>query len=179
MLISYIIKSKKVLIKTLEIALMVAMAVLVVDVLYGVGTRYLLGEQASWTEELARMLLIWVSLLGGAVAYGAKAHLGVDYLVEKMEVVSQKAMKLIVDLLVLFFAVSVLLVGGWSLTSETFHFGQMMMALDIPKGYVYMAVPISGIFFIIFALESMFETFSGVKEKDVESELATEEVQTT
>ncbi|HMS67214.1 MAG TPA: TRAP transporter small permease subunit, partial [Saprospiraceae bacterium] len=30
------------------------------DVLYGVVTRYVFGAQASWTEELARFLLIWI-----------------------------------------------------------------------------------------------------------------------
>ena len=173
---SYILKSKKALIKILEVALISAMAVLVVDVLLGVGTRYIMGAQVSWTEELARVLLIWVSLLGGAVAYGEKAHLGVDYLVEKMEAPSKKAMMISVDIAVIGFAITVLLMGGWNLTFETFQLDQRMMALNIPKGYVYMAVPISGIFFVIFAIESMLETLSGKRSKDSELDIKPEEV---
>ena len=72
-----------VLCRLLEAALILAVVVLVVDVLWGVFTRKVLGDQAQWSEELARFLLIWISLLGGAVAFGEKAHLGVDYFVIK------------------------------------------------------------------------------------------------
>ena len=151
-------KCRALLVRALESALVAAMALLVLDVLWGVATRYIFGEQDSRTEELARVLLIWVSLLGGAVAYGAKAHLGVDYLFEKMDPASKKAMSVTIDLVVAAFAVIVLLIGGGSLVKETFQMGQMMMALNIPKGYVYLAVPLSGFFFLLFALESIVGT---------------------
>ena len=38
--------------------------ILVIDVLWGVASRYLLGSQASWSEELARLLMVWLALLG-------------------------------------------------------------------------------------------------------------------
>ena len=38
--------------------LIIAVFLLVVDVVWGVFTRYVMGEQAKWTEELARFLLI-------------------------------------------------------------------------------------------------------------------------
>lgn len=174
---SLVVKCKRILVKILEVALMVSMAVLVIDVLIGVGTRYIIGSQASWSEELARVLLIWVSLLGGAVAYGERAHLGVNYLVEKMDIPAQKAMKIAVDLAVIGFAITVLVMGGWGLTAETFRLDQQMMALGIAKGYVYLAVPISGIYFIIFAIESIFETLSGAKPNESEDEIPAEEIQ--
>ena len=58
--------------------------VLVVDVLLGVFSRKILGDQIRWTEELARFLLVWISFLGGALAYIADKHLGVDLLVERL-----------------------------------------------------------------------------------------------
>ena len=42
--------------KALSATLAFMMAVMTLDVLWGVITRYLLGGQASWTEELARFL---------------------------------------------------------------------------------------------------------------------------
>ena len=41
------------------------MFVLVFIVLLGVATRYLYGQQAKFTDESARMLLIWLSFFGG------------------------------------------------------------------------------------------------------------------
>jgi TRAP-type C4-dicarboxylate transport system permease small subunit len=158
--ISLIISSKKILVRSLEILLIVTMGLLVVDVLWGVATRHIGKSQDFRTEELARVLLIWVSLLGGAVAYGEKAHLGVDYFVQKMEPSAKFIMKIVIDLVVIGFAIAILLVGGFRLTIDTFHMKQKMMALGILKGYVYLAVPISGIFFLIFAVESFIENIN-------------------
>ena len=152
---------KALLVRALNGGLILAVGILVVDVLWGVATRYLLGEQSSWTEELARMLLIWVVLLGSAAAYGEREHLGLDYFVGRMDPVSRRRIAVVTDLVVLFFAVSVLLVGGYRLVSETFALGQMLMALGIGKGFVYLAVPISGVFFVIFGVESLLETLWG------------------
>ena len=95
---------KTALTRTLEFALIVAVAALVGSVVWGVMTRasgdfvanysggsvdgiwgWLPSGQAQWTEELAKFLLIWVSLLGGAVAFGRHSHLGVDYFVGKLD----------------------------------------------------------------------------------------------
>ncbi len=67
--------------RMLEILLIIAVALLVLDVVWGVFSRYIMGEQTKWTEELARFLLVWVSLLGGAVAVGTQGALGVAYFV--------------------------------------------------------------------------------------------------
>ena len=143
----------------LEFLLIAAIAILVFDVLWGVVSRYLLGEQSSWTEELARVLLIWVSLLGGALAYSAKIHLGLDLFVNSLDPHSRKTVMVATDLIIMFFAVFVLIIGGGKLVLETLRLEQMMMALGIAKGYVYLAVPISGLFFLIFSIESLFERF--------------------
>ena len=60
-------------------------AVLVLDILWGVATRYLLGQQAHWTEELARVLLVWLAMLGAALAYMERSHLGIDALTRLLD----------------------------------------------------------------------------------------------
>ena len=166
-----IITIKEYMVRLLEIVLMVAIVVLVFDVLWGVTSRYVFGEQSNWTEELARVLLIWVVLLGGAIAFGSGDHLGVDYFVGKMDKFSRKKMKIIVDLVALSFTVFVLLVGGFTLVSETFRLEQMMMAIGISKAYVYLAVPISGVFFLIFGIESIIRTLFGPPDNDENEEI--------
>jgi TRAP-type C4-dicarboxylate transport system permease small subunit len=81
---SFLIALKKVLDRLLEVLVMVVMAVLVLDVLWQVFTRLVLKDPSTWTEELAIFMLIWVSLLGAAVALGRGAHLGIDYFVGKL-----------------------------------------------------------------------------------------------
>lgn len=138
--------------------LIVAVLLLVLDVVWGVFTRHVLNEQAKWTEELARFLLVWVSMLGGAVAFGTKGHLGVDYFVGKFDPEVQKLMAVAAHLLVLFFAVSIFIVGGGQVVRDALAVEQTTPALGWKMGYVYLAVPIAGIFMVLYTVENLVET---------------------
>ena len=156
---------RQILCQLLEFALILAVLVLVLDVLWGVFTRYTMGEQAKWSEELARFLLIWVSLLGGAAAFGEKAHLGVDYFVGLLHPKSQKMLTVFTLLLILVFAVTIFIYGGVRMVLD--NLGQTTPALLWKMGHVYLALPISGIFIIFFTVEQLLETLTK-KETDKE-----------
>ncbi len=156
-MIKFLIHLKKGLVKALEVAVIILVAVLVLDVLWGVFSRYVLGAQSRWTEELATMLLIWVSLLGAAVAFAAKAHLGVDYFVSKFDPAAQKLIEGVVQILVFAFSAFALIHGGFILVSQTLAAGQLSPALGLKVGYMYMAVPISGVFICLFSVEQLVE----------------------
>jgi len=145
----------------LELLIIATMALLVVDVVWGVFTRYALGEQAKWSEELARFLLVWVALLGGALAFRTKAHLGVDYFVNQLHPDARKLTAVAADLVVLFFAVAVLLLGGTSVVREALALEQTTPALGWKMGYVYLALPISGFFVVLYTVDNIMETLRG------------------
>lgn len=158
MIVAILKKSRIVLCWLLEMVLIVSVAILVLDVLWGVFTRYTLGNQAEWSEELARFLLIWISLIGGAVAFGEKAHLGVDFFVDKLDPSARKLMTVTGQIIVLFFAVSIFIIGGSRLVIDTLAMEQMTPALGWKMGHVYLALPIAGVFMILFTVEQMLET---------------------
>ena len=145
----------------LELFIVATMALLVADVVWGVFTRYALGEQAQWSEELARFLLVWVSLLGGAVAFRTKAHLGVDFFVNHLHPDARKVMAVVAHLVVLFFAGAVLLLGGASVVREALILEQTTPALGWKMGYVYLVLPISGFFVALYTVENLMETLRG------------------
>lgn len=132
-------------------------AVLVLDVLWGVLSRYIPGIRPSdWTEELAVYLLVWVSLFGAALTYRGYGHLGVDYFVSKLDPAAQRAVAFIVELAVLLFAGFALVYGGWRLVADTLGANQLTPVLQWKIGYLYAAVPLSGVFFCAFAFEHLF-----------------------
>ena len=133
------------------------MFLLVVDVLWGVISRYAFGQQAKWSEELARMLLVWVSLFGASVAFGMKAHLGLDYFAEKLHPDAGKLNRVIGAVICLAFAVVVFLIGGLNLVRNTIDSGQTMVALPIAKWWEYAALPVSGCFMVVFLIEQLIE----------------------
>lgn len=126
------------------------MVIMTVDVLWGVFTRYVMGNQASWSEELARYLMIWIGILGAAYASGQKLHLAIDLLKPRLTPSRANAVNLLIAAIVIFFAVTVMLIGGGRFMYITQKLGQMSPALNIPKFYVYMVIPLAAIIIIVY-----------------------------
>ena len=148
---------KKVLDRVLEVLVMVVVTILVVDVLWQVFTRFILKDPSTKTEELATFMLIWVSLLGAAVALGRGAHLGIDYFVGKLPVRAKMFTEVIVFFCVAAFSFFVMIVGGIDLVASMLELGQESPALRVKMGYVYLAVPISGFFLTLYAIIGLVE----------------------
>jgi TRAP-type C4-dicarboxylate transport system permease small subunit len=153
---------KKILDRLLEVLVIVVVAVLVIDVLWQVFTRLVLKDPSTVTEELATFMLIWVALLGAAVALGRGAHLGIDYFVGKLPSRARTLTEVIVFFVVAAFSFSVMVVGGIDLVATMLELGQESPALRIKMGYVYLAVPISGFFLTLYAVIGLVERIQGL-----------------
>ena len=165
-----VVKTKNAVTWLLEQFVVLIVAALVLDVLWGVFTRFLLGAPSRWTEEVATFLLIWVALLGAAVAFSRNQHLGLDYFVKKLDAQAQCLLGIVAQLVVILFAGLAMVQGGYTLVSETLQSGQVTPALGIKMGFVYMAVPVSGIFIVLFCLERVIELLANcdnIDEQDV------------
>ena len=148
---------KKVLDRSLEVLVMLVMAVLVLDVLWQVFTRLVLRNPSTGTEELAMFMLIWVVLLGAAVALNRGAHLGIDYFVSKLPARTRVFTEVIVFFCIAAFSFLVMVVGGIDLVTSMLELGQESPALRVKMGYVYLAVPISGSFLTLYAIIGLVE----------------------
>lgn len=154
--------------KILETIVMLSVGLLVIDVLWQVFTRKLLNSPSKWTEELAVFLLIWVALLGSAAALGRGAHLGIDYLTAKLSQKARNATEFVSFLSVLVFSLYVMLYGGIDLVKSTLELGQVSPVFGIKMGYVYLAVPLSGLFMSIYSFIGFAERFKAVCCKEVQ-----------
>ena len=150
----------------LELITAFVMGALVVDVTWQVVTRFVLQDPSNWTEELATYLLIWVGLLGSAVALNRKAHLGIDYFVGKLDEKKRLFTEIFAFACTGSFAVAVLLIGGLQLVVETFELGQRAPATNLQLGYVYLAVPLAGFFISLYSLEFLFESIMKFKKAE-------------
>ncbi|MFK8163218.1 MAG: TRAP transporter small permease [Lewinella sp.] len=131
------------------------LAVQVSVVLWGVFTRYAIGDQAGWTEELARYLLIWISLLGSAYAVANRSHIAISLLPDSLEGTRKRNLDRVIDVLILIFALGVLVFGGAYFVWLAFSLGQQAPTLGIPIGVVYLAVPLAGLLISFFQLKDI------------------------
>jgi len=170
-----LLRFKRILDTMLEWLVILVVMVLVIDVLWGVFTRFLLNSPSRWTEEIARLLLIWVALLGAAVAYGRNEHLGFDYLVEQLDPAVKELLALVSKCIVIAFALLVMVYGGFILVSETIAANQVTPALGLKMGYAYLALPVSGVFMAIYGVEQILELAISEMEIDEDVSLPTDQ----
>lgn len=143
--------------RILEIMLVSLLSILVVDVLWQVFSRYILSSPSSFTDELAGYLLIWVSLLGAAYVAGRKEHLAIDIMLRKAPPDRQKRIMIAIEIIILIFAVTVMVVGGIWLMYTRFVLGVKSAALELPLGYVYIVLPLSGLIISYYSIYHIVE----------------------
>lgn len=146
---------RKTLDRSLETLVAIVMAALVLDVSWQVFTRFVLKDPSTWTDELATFLLIWVSLLGAAVALKRGAHLGMDYVVERLTARRRLYVEVFAFLCTGLFSLSVMTVGGAVLVIRKLELQETSPALGLNLGYVYLALPLSGFFLTVYSIERL------------------------
>lgn len=138
----------------LEKFLVAIMAILVLDVLWQVASRYILSSPSSFTDELAGFLLIWVSIFGATYVAGKNEHLAIDLLVQKSGPERRRFLEIFIGLCIIIFSLFVLVIGGSWLVYTRFALDVKSAALEIPLGYVYMVLPVSGLLIMFFTADN-------------------------
>lgn len=138
--------------KILEFLLVLIFALLVLDVLWQVFSRYILNRSFSFTEEFARFSLIWLSILGAAYLNAKREHLSMDFIYKKLSVGKQKKALYLIEFCIILFALVVMVIGGFNLVYTTLHLEQLSGTLRVPLGYIYAVLPMSGILIICFSV---------------------------
>lgn len=141
--------------KILGHTLSAIMGVMVLNVLWQVFTRFVIGTPSSFTDELARYLMIWVGVLGAAYISGRRMHVAIDLLPTKLNKEGQIKLKVFVNLLIIIFCFGAFVVGGIRLVYITYSLGQYSSALQIPMSLVYVVIPISGILIIYYKISDI------------------------
>lgn len=141
--------------KILGRTLVVIMAIMVVNVLWQVFTRYVTGNPSSFTDELARYLMIWIGILGAAYVAGKNMHVAIDILPSRASGKTQKKLRLIVTWLIILFVFCAFIIGGSRLVYISYILGQQSPALQIPLAVVYLIIPISGLLIIYYKVSDL------------------------
>jgi len=138
--------------RLIEVFLVIIFALLVLDVLWQVFSRYILNRSFSFTEEFARFALIWLSILGAAYLNAKREHLSMDFLYQKFSKLNKKKASILIEIFIFLFALIVMVIGGFNLVYTTLHLEQLSGTLRIPLGYIYAILPISGLLIMYFSV---------------------------
>ena len=133
------------------IALTIAIFTIVV---LAVIFRYGFGQAVSWTEEVPRYLLIWVSFLGAAVCVLKREHVGFDVLFNALPKKVRRVLGVFLSLLIFGF--------GWIVFRYGIVFVQdfgsdLMETIPYTNHWYYPAMPISGFLIMLYSLKIMVD----------------------
>lgn len=152
--------------KVLEFICCTLLALMTILVTWQVVSRYVLNNPSTITEELVLFSFVWMGLLGGAYLFGKNEHMAMTFLFDKLSGKNQIKVRIFFELVIMAFAVFILIFGGYNMSKLSM--GQLSSSLQIPMGYVYLALPLSGITTVIYNIlniSDIVKELSGNKNK--------------
>ena len=130
----------------LEWVVMALMVLLAVEVMAGVVFRFA-GSSLVWYDELASVMLAWLTFYGSALASVKRAHIGCPEVVQQMSPGWQRALGIISQLLVIaFFA----LLGWTGLQIMPILVGESLVSLPwVSMNFVQSVIPVSSALIVV------------------------------
>jgi TRAP-type C4-dicarboxylate transport system permease small subunit len=133
------------------ISLVSAMAIIVLlQVIY----RYILTEPLHWSEEMARYLFVWLSLLGATLAFQRRGHFGFEILVQRFSPRNRHILGMIIHLLT-GLLLAILLFQGILLVQKTAL--QESPAMGMAMGWAYACIPVGSALMLFHLLVIMIK----------------------
>lgn len=68
-----------------RLLLVIVMALMIADVLFGVINRFIFKFSLSGIEEIARILMIWACMLGAGIAFRSGGHIAVIFVYQRLK----------------------------------------------------------------------------------------------
>jgi TRAP-type C4-dicarboxylate transport system permease small subunit len=126
----------------IDFLLAVLLLAMTLAVFLQVFFRYVVNAPLSWPEEMARIMIVWLSFVGGYMAMRENKHLGFGLLVEKLPMALQGAVAVAGRIFVVIFLLVVVREGY---TFAVTNIDVPMPYTDISTGiWVYSVFPIAG-----------------------------------
>jgi TRAP-type C4-dicarboxylate transport system permease small subunit len=128
---------------------------MIVTLAAAVVSRYIFNSPIFWTDEFARIVLIWTIFVGAALALKKGSvieHISMDFLVEKFPAAGRRIVDRLILIIDLLFCIAVLAIG-WIFISKTYRI--ITAALEVSKAVIYSALPLFCIMAISFLLERL------------------------
>ncbi|MPV37555.1 TRAP transporter small permease [Georgenia subflava] len=148
--------------KVLIIICVVLFTALVVVVSWQVFSRLVLPTPATWTVEVARYTFVVLALLSAALVFSQRGHIAVEVLVNKFNEKLQLVVGVFVEATIMFFAVYVLIYGGYEVATTAWNLDVSTMPVSV--GQIYLVLPVAGVLITFFSICHVVGMFAGTEE---------------
>jgi TRAP-type C4-dicarboxylate transport system permease small subunit len=141
--------------KTLIVIFAAAMLVLM---LIQVIFRYFLFIPSPWSEDLARLALVWTTFLASALGIRNLEHPKIDILTKHFPAAVQAVLEILIYLAIIGFSLVLLVFGSrFAWATRIDHY----TSLQYPKNFFYWPGPVGGALFIVYSCAHIVSTARG------------------
>ena len=149
---------------SLEIALVFLLIAMTLTVFSQVIARYIFEAPLSWSEELARFILIWLSMLSAAYAFKTKSHFALSILVSKLPDKHQKITCFCINIIVAIFFLIICYYSVIFVHSVNGHIAPaLQISMQIPYSSIIVASGLISIFSILSAVKTIPKKNKSIK----------------
>ncbi|SFP31419.1 TRAP transporter small permease [Tranquillimonas alkanivorans] len=121
----------------------------------------------SWTEEVARFLLVWLTFLGAALALAEHRHIAVTVLTERLPERLRRGVVLLGLVATIAFFVALAWIGLDYMVMQSF---QRSASLRIPMIYVYGVIPVCSGLMALLCLTDLVAALRGEARTGLEAD---------
>ncbi len=121
--------------------------------------RYVLNDTPTWAENLALLLVLFVTAFGLAVGVRDAGHIGLESLVVLLPEKWQHRIEILIHTLVAVFGV-LMVQGGWLWAKA--KWAEKKPMLPVPDGIDYVPIIIAGALIVLFSVEHIVALVRGV-----------------
>ena len=144
----------------------VLFAVMVVVGTYQIITRFVFNNPSTISEELLTYTFAWMAIFSSAYVFGKRDHMRMTFVADKLPKEQRKILEIVIELLIIAFAVIVLIYGGFTIMGLTMT--QKTASLGVMMGVVYAVVPICGILIAIYGVLNVIDLCAGYENTEEE-----------
>ena len=142
--------------------IIVLMLVMTLTVSLQIVFRYVFNVPLAWSEEMARFSFVWVSFFGASALMRVREHINVSVFVDRFPPRLRTVAVFLANICALI-CVYFFLVGGIALTTNEWR--QLAPAMEIPMGWVYLAIPVSSALMAVWVVTQTLEAVLNLRGK--------------
>ena len=143
-------------------------AVMVIVGTYQIVTRFIFNSPSTVSEELLTYTFAWMAMFSSAYVFGKRDHMRMTFVVDKLPKAQRRILEIVIELLVIAFAVIVLIYGGFTIMGLTMT--QKTASLGVMMGVIYAVVPICGILIAVYGVLNLVDLCKGYENPEIEEE---------
>lgn len=157
---------EKIIVRLLRILSFVMFTAMIIIVFAQVMLRYFFGAPLAWSDELSRLLLVWVSFMGVTlVHYSSSGHPAVNFLVDKLSINSKEKLSIVLNILMVVCFIA-LCWAGLMYTMRNHRF--VSAVLHYPNSVKYAIVPFSMALMAVKSFQRIIDDFKALKKNSSE-----------